>query len=357
MREASVPHHVQTAPSVSVIVPTYNRRARLERLLRALEDEYAAGPCFEVIVIVDGATDGTETMLAALRPSYPLRILRQPNRGPAATRNRGVAEAAGEVLVFLDDDVVPTSGLIRRHLAVHERDTAAITIGPMLAPPDQRLAPWLAWEAVALQKQYDAMQAGRFAPTPRQFYTANASVRRAHVLAAGGFNETFTRAEDVELAYRLADRGLRFYFLPEAAVLHEPDRTLAAWLRVPYEYGRHDVRMTWECGRAHVLPLALRELDRRHPLNRLVPRWCAGRRRLARFVAGAMTMALCVGPRTAPTRWQLALCSALFNLQYWRGVADAAGLGAGFWEHLERRRNGSATVGAAPQIGRTADVG
>ncbi len=343
--------------SVSVVVPTYNRRARLERLLKALNDEYAAGPGFEVIVIVDGATDGTEGMLAALRPRYPLRVLPQPNRGPAAARNRGVAAAAGEVLVFLDDDVVPTASLIRRHLAVHEHDPAAVVTGPMLAPPGLKLAPWLAWEAAALQKQYDAMQAGRFAPTPRQFYTANASVRRAHVLAAGGFNETFTRAEDVELAFRLADRGLRFYFLPDAAVLHEPDRTLAAWLRVPYEYGRHDVRMAWECGRAYLLPLALRELRQRHPLNRLLPRWCAGRARLARWVAGAMTLALRAGPRIGPTRWQLALCSALFNLQYWRGVADAAGLCAGFWEHLERRGNGLGIAGAAPQIGRIADVG
>lgn len=343
--------------SVSVVIPTYNRHARLERLLRALESEYAAGLCFEVVVIVDGATDGTEAMLAALRPRYPLRVLRQPNRGPGAARNRGVAAATGEVLVFLDDDVVPTAGLIRRHLAVHERDPAAVVTGPMLAPPGLKLAPWLAWEAAALQKQYDAMQAGRFAPTPRQFYTANASVRRAHVLEAGGFNETFTRAEDVELAFRLADRGLRFYFLPDAAVLHEPDRTLAAWLRVPYEYGRHDVRMAWECGRAYLLPLALRELGHRHPLNRLLPRWCAGRRRLTRLVAGAMMMALRAGPRTRPTRWQLALCSALFNLQYWRGVADAVGLGAGFWQQLARQAERPRVVAAGPRLERGADVG
>lgn len=342
--------------SVSVVIPTYNRRTRLERLLRALENEYAAGPCFEVVVIVDGATDGTETMLAALRPSYPLRVLRQPNRGPAAARNHGVTAAAGEVLVFLDDDVVPTPGLIRRHLAVHAGDPAAVTIGPMLAPPGRRLAPWLVWEAATLQKQYDAMQAGRFAPTPRQFYTANASVRRAHVLAAGGFNETFTRAEDVELAFRLADRGLRFYFLPDAAVLHEPDRTLAAWLRVPYEYGRHDVRMAWECDRPYLLPLALRELGHRHPLNRLLPRWCAGRRRLSQVVVSTLAFALRAGPRPA-ARWQLALCSALFNLQYWRGVADAAGLGAGFWRRLEHPAGRAPTVTTTPRLERSADVG
>lgn len=348
-----------TTPSLSasVVIPTYNRRARLERLLRALEDEYVAGPRFEVVVVVDGATDGTEAMLAALRPSYPLRVLPQPNRGPAAARNRGVAAAAGDVLVFLDDDVWPTPGLIARHLAVHAHDPAAVVTGPMLAPPGLKLAPWLAWEAAALRKQYDAMRAGRFAPTPRQFYTANASVRRAHVLAAGGFNETFTRAEDVELAFRLADRGLHFTFLPDAAVLHEPDRTLAAWLRVPYEYGRHDVRMAWECGRAYLLPLALRELRQRHPLNRLLPRWCAGRRCLSRAVVATLAFALRSGPRTATARWQLALCSALFNLQYWRGVADAAGLGAGLWDELERRSSGSGRVGATPQIGRTADVG
>src|SRR5207253_1473051 len=145
-------------------------------------------------------------------------------------------------LVFLDDDVTPTEHLIQRHLAVHQRDPDSVVIGPMLAPPGLRMAPWLEWDADRLQKQYHAIIAGSYLPSPRQFYTANASVRRSHARTVGGFDETFLRAEDVEFAQRLQDSGLHFYFVPDAPVRHEPDRTFQSWLKVAYEYGRYVVR-------------------------------------------------------------------------------------------------------------------
>jgi GT2 family glycosyltransferase len=92
-----------------------------------------------------------------------------------------------------------------------------------------------------LVKQYDAMERGDWAATARQFYTANASLARRHVLDAGGFDERFRRAEDVELAYRLADRGLRFVFARDAVVVHHPDRSFRAWLDIAGAYGRNDV--------------------------------------------------------------------------------------------------------------------
>jgi GT2 family glycosyltransferase len=319
--------------SVSVIVPTFNRRARLERMLGALDHVHHANFNFEVVVVIDGATDGTEAMLWALRPSYHLHVLAQRNGGPASARNRAIAAAQGDVLVFLDDDVIPTKGLIERHLEVHRRDPQAVVTGPMVAPPGLRQAPWLQWEAATLQKQYDAMVEGKWAPTPRQFYTANASVRRCHVVAAGGFDESFTRAEDVELAFRLADRGARFCFVPQAAVLHEPDRTFESWLRVPYEYGRHDVRMAREGGRPLILELAYREWSQRHLASRLAPRVSVGRPWRRPLVAALARLAQLRLP-AALGQMQVRLCSVLFSIQYWQGIADTTGLGARVWSGL-----------------------
>ena len=321
-------------PTVSIIVPTFNRRDRLKRLLLRLEQAHSAGARFEVVVTVDGATDGTLDMLARLRTGYPLRALTQPNRGPAAARNRAMAAAHGDVLLFLDDDVVPTEGLIECHRNVHRKHPAGVAIGPMLAPPGRAMAPWLQWEAATLRKFYDAMATGRKTPTPRVFYTGNASVRREHALAAGGFDESFTRAEDVELAYRLADRGLRFFFLPAAAVLHEPDRTFQSWLRVPYEYGRHAVLMDQGHGRNEVR-LVYQQLRRRHPLSRFLARWCVGHPWRVRAVVTTFGwMIVYSGPR-ASVRLQLGLCSVLSTIQYWQGVADAIGLGACVWRRLQ----------------------
>lgn len=320
------------ADSVSVIVPTYNRRDRLARLLARLEAIAQGGTPFEVIVAVDGATDGTREMLAALAPRFTLRVLEQANAGPASARNHAIRAARGDLLLFLDDDVEPAAGLIERHLDIHRRDEHAVVIGPMLPPPGRKLAPWLAWEAATLQKQYDAMVAGFWAPTPRQFYTANASVRREQALAAGGFDERFRRAEDVEFAYRLSDAGLRFYFVPEAVVLHEPDRTLDAWMRVPRQYGHHDVLMARQ--RPEILRNAFQEWHARHMLNRALPRWCVGHPRRTRAVISAAAGLLRLGGAVAPKRVQSAICSALWNVQYWRGVAEASGLGPGVWVGL-----------------------
>src|SRR5688500_11728817 len=106
--------------SVSVIVPTFNRKDRLARMLRALDTVIPSVVSLEAVVVVDGATDGTEELLAGLQTSYPLRVLTQKTAGPGAARNRAIGAATGDVLIFLDDDVIPTEGLISHYLELHD---------------------------------------------------------------------------------------------------------------------------------------------------------------------------------------------------------------------------------------------
>src|ERR1700730_5035232 len=175
--------------STSIIVPTYNRRSRLQRLLMLPDEVHASGRDFEVLVADDGSSDGTGEMLGTLRVTYPLRLLPGEHGGPCAARNRAIQAARGEILLFLDDDVWPADGLIECHLDLHRRDAWAAAIGPMVPPRNLRLAPWLRWEAAMLQRQYELFASEYAAPTQLHFYTGNASVRRAHALAAGGFDE------------------------------------------------------------------------------------------------------------------------------------------------------------------------
>jgi GT2 family glycosyltransferase len=318
-------------PSVSVVVSTYNRRTSLERLLRSLDSVRSAATRMEVLVTVDGCTDTTRDLLATISTGYPLRVIElTTNQGPANGRNRALAQAQGDVILFLDDDVVPLPGLVDHHLAVHRTDTEAVVTGPMLPPTDRVLPAWLRWEAATLQKQYDAIARGDYEPTPRQFYTANASVRRIHALAAGGFDETFKRAEDVEFAYRLADRGLHFTFLPEAAVIHDPLRTWDGWLDVAYQYGRHAVVFERDRGR-NQLQLAYQEWYERHALNRLSAQVCVGHP--VRWKAFGRLCRAAVRQKGG-RRWerlQMGLCSAAFSIRYWQGVADETELGKKVW--------------------------
>src|SRR5215470_9827202 len=116
---------------VSIVVPTYNRRASLQRLLEALVHQTYARSDFEVIVVDDGSTDGTVEFARTTDFGYQVRVIEQEHSGPAAARNRGVTEAHGELIVFLDDDVVPVDGLLAQHVADHAPDPKLVVIGPM----------------------------------------------------------------------------------------------------------------------------------------------------------------------------------------------------------------------------------
>ena len=242
-------------PYFSVVVPTYNRLGRLRHVIAALEQQAYPSDAYEVIVISDGSTDGTDAYLETLRSTMRLRWLTQANQGPAAARNAGIQKAVGEFIVFIDDDVVPEPQLLEEHArSHHEAGRDVVVLGPLLTPEGFEMAPWVRWEQEMLMKQYRALLRGDWAATARQFYTGNASLRRNHILAAGGFDEGFRRAEDVELAYRLANNGLEFVFNIQAAGMHFADRSYRAWLDAAYTYGRNDVIFARDRNQKWLLP-------------------------------------------------------------------------------------------------------
>ena len=325
-------------PAVSVIIPTYNRAASLRRVLMALADQLVTAQRYEVLVISDGSTDTTAQLCAELDVPYALRFFEQQNQGPAAARNRGVQEARGTVLLFLDDDVVPERNLISEHMRLHKRDPRAVVIGPLLLPSDARLQPWIRWEAKMLVKQYDDMEEGRWAVSPRQFYTGNASVARAAVIEIGGFDPSFTRAEDVELAYRLADIGMRFYFEPEARGWHYARRSFSSWLRIPDAYGRNDARMYTEQDRGWILEAVGWEFHQRHRLIRALGHLCVGRRWACALVVQACRVIAALAT-VIPTEAGYTIAgyaySVIFNIRYWNGIAAALGPRA-FWAFVRQ---------------------
>jgi glycosyltransferase involved in cell wall biosynthesis len=311
-------------PRVSVVVPTYNRCASLQRLLLSLANQTLQAKGFEVLVVDDGSSDRTPEVLRALTVPYSLRSLRQTNQGPGAARNLGVKEARGELIVFLDDDTVPMADLLEQHLRVHDSNPDAVVIGPMVAPPRWERPAWVRWEEEILDTQYKAMLAGEFECTPRQFYTANASLSRVRFLAAGGFDSTFKRAEDVEMAYRMRDQGAYFIFHAEAVVHHYAERTFAAWCSTPYQYGRYDVVMHREKGH-EALPCAAHEFHSRHPLTRALARSCVGRPLRVRTAVGLLRAVTVAADALGARGVARLTLSGIFNLLYWQGASDEFG--------------------------------
>ncbi|GEM86242.1 glycosyltransferase family 2 protein [Meiothermus granaticius] len=193
---------------ISVIVPTHNRRAALERKLRALEGQPGS---FEVIVVADGCTDDTQQFLAEYHPPYSLRVLetgRGDGRGVAFARNRGAEAARGDLLLFSDDDVVPQPGWIQAHQNAHS-GASVVAVGRLLLPPDLRNS-----GAAELRG-------------PRVFWWNitgnNTSLPKPLFEKVGGYDEAFSAygGEDPDLGYRLGRAGARIQFVAAAEAVHE----------------------------------------------------------------------------------------------------------------------------------------
>jgi GT2 family glycosyltransferase len=252
-----------------------------------------------------------------------LRWFSQSNRGPAAARNAGIEKAVGEFIVFIDDDVVPEAGLLAEHVRAHrEADREVVVIGPLLTPEGFAMAPWARWEQEMLMKQYRALLRGDWQPSPRQFYTGNASLRRSQILAAGGFDESFRRAEDVELAYRLAARGLGFVFTMKAAGMHYVERSYRSWLDAAYTYGRNDVIFARDRDQKWLLSAIRQEFQDRHKLVRSLVRVCRGRSWLASLTASALKLAADAATLVHADGIERSAYSGLFNLRYYSGLFE-----------------------------------
>jgi glycosyltransferase involved in cell wall biosynthesis len=308
-------------PYFSVVIPTYNRLARLRQVIAALEQQTYPSDGYEVIVVSDGSTDGTDAYLEALSSTIRLRWFSQANRGPAAARNVGIQKAGGEFIVFVDDDLVPEPQLLGEHARSHqEASQDVVVLGPLLTPEGFEMSPWIRWEQEMLMKGYSALLRGDWPASARQFYTGNASLRRSHILAVGGFDEGLRRAEDVELAYRLANKGLDFVFNIEAAGMHFAERSFRAWLDAAHTYGRNDVIFARDRNQKWLLSAVRQEFQHRHFLIRSLVRVCRGRPRLTGIASDALKLAADAATLLRARGLERFAYSGLFNLQYYTGL-------------------------------------
>ena len=312
---------------VSVVLPTYNRLPQLQKVLEGLASQTYPPDAFEVIVVSDGATDGTNDYLRTLHTPYHYKPILQQNQGVAAARNIGIREAVGEFVLFIDDDVVPEVDLIQEHMRLHcaNKDDNGVVIGPMLIPKDYELAPWVAWEQDMLYKQYEDMRLGHWQPTARQFYTGNTSLARKHLIEVGGFDPQFRRAEDVELAYRLTALGVQFIFAPQAVGYHYADRSFHSWMSTPYAYGRNDVIFTQQKGQDWLLPTIFTEFHTRHIFIQHFVRTFLGRPRLSKLAMNALVASARAGAKLHIFGLSRIAYSGIFSLKYYQGVADKLG--------------------------------
>ena len=211
--------------TITVVIPTYERRDAVERALLALRDQIdddpSLGTGLDVVVVVDGSEDGSLELVGELEFPAPLKSVWQRNRGRSAARNAGLAVANGEVVWFLDDDLVPGPGLLRRHREAHEAGEDHVLVGPYPLAPGSRVAPNRRW----FDETYAELAKDGVITRADRFSIANTSGPAEVFRAVGGFDESFTGwgVEDLELGYRLLCAGYEINFDPDARATHRQE--------------------------------------------------------------------------------------------------------------------------------------
>jgi peptidoglycan/xylan/chitin deacetylase (PgdA/CDA1 family)/glycosyltransferase involved in cell wall biosynthesis len=312
-------------PEISVVIPTYNRASRLKTCLEALTLQTQSPKDFEVIVVVDGSTDETWSMLSSLETPFTLRPVWQENKGQPEALNRGVAEASGgQYCLFLDDDIISSPQLVEEHLRAQRKNADVVGIGHL----DLSLPFSASWYARAFaqswEDHYNSLNHTGAKITWEDCYSGNLSVPRDKLLACGGFATDLPRGYDVELVWRLEKEGCSFIYLPEAT-------------------GRQDERkdfneLSKDAENSGMVDVTLYQRDQ-HMLSQALASFPSGgwrklllRRFLLSFRISPKLIWLLVGNINDPKRkytWH----SFIQNLFYWRGVRKAVD-GSDLWTRL-----------------------
>jgi glycosyltransferase involved in cell wall biosynthesis len=226
---------------LTVVVPTYNRREHLRRVLAALSRQSYPAERFEVVVVVDGSTDGSAELVRSWETPYELRVFEQDNRGLAATRNRGALEAREELIVFLDDDLLPEHQFLAAHADAHSKPLGRHVVLGACPPAPAGRSFWGTYFRSIWGRHYRCKAQPHHRWTYADIVGGNCSLSRSLIVESGGWDERFVRREDWELGVRLLRAGASFAYRPEARAWHHSESTLSEELRKRQVEGRDDV--------------------------------------------------------------------------------------------------------------------
>jgi glycosyltransferase involved in cell wall biosynthesis len=346
---------------VSVVIPSRGRRDRLVELLLALDDQTHPDDLIEYVVVIDGDIDGSEAAVRRLELRRRIRVVvldapsDDPHHGNGAgfARNVGARQANNDVLLFLDDDVLPRNPrLIAAHLDHHCRcdvssgrtstpaDVDIAVVGPCLPTGPlsghrstaHEIAIRLWWSDHA-QRLVTGQQLDY-----SDFGTGNVSIRRELFERLGGF-ANLPRREDWEFGRRLLGQGGCIVAAADAAVFHDADYGIRSALNDRFREGQGDAAMARrDPALVHWSPLAEWSTAhrRRKRLMETMLRASDGALDMAAGAAGALATLDRLGLRHRHSQLKRIVNTAA----YWAGVGAELGGEAG-WHELRRLADGS----------------
>ncbi|HZQ09392.1 MAG TPA: glycosyltransferase [Anaerolineae bacterium] len=283
-------------PTVSVVIPVLNGANTIGDTLTSLANQLGAPPNTEIIVVDNGSHDDTQDIVKR----FEVTLLTESTRGPSAARNRGLYAARGEIVAFLDADVLPTRYWLQELIAPFAASNVTLVGGALRdyiaeTAPERFMAQFGTY-----QFEYDIFLKG----VPH-ISSSNMAVRREAALAIDGWDEAFITAEDFDFTIRLV-RQLNACIerVPNAVALHRHRRTDEALRHQAWRYGEGLARL-------HLRYPEFGELDsRRRALN-----WTL---RVRSAKARLLPLAARLG-WTTPERAEFAQYHWMWSESFWRG--------------------------------------
>jgi GT2 family glycosyltransferase len=219
-------------PRVSVVVCVANAETTIRECLAGLARlEY---PDFEVLVVDDGSRDATLAIAREVARGTGFRVISSSRRGLAAARNKGLRHATGEIVAYIDGDAHPDPQWLTYLAATFREAEVAGAGGPNLPPPDGD-----ATEACVARAPGGPVHVLLSDREAEHIPGCNMAFRRSALEAIGGFDPRFeTAGDDVDVCWRLQERGWTLGFSPAAVVWHRPRASVRAYWRQQKGYGR-----------------------------------------------------------------------------------------------------------------------
>lgn len=232
---------------MSIAIASYQRKGPLLELLGSIADALDEDDPIEVVVVLDGSTDGSREALTTndFGLGARFRWQWQPNAGPAATRNAGLAASRGQFCLMIDDDMIIDRCMITHHLDFQRRCiTPTVLLGPHREPAPELDGPSAAVRSFVAARNARLERVG-VVTDPFDFWTGVMSGPRRELLDLGGFDERFHGwgEEDVEFGFRLIEAGVPIRFEAGAGADHRRHRRPGQAIAAQRQRGRNLVRL------------------------------------------------------------------------------------------------------------------
>lgn len=245
---------------ISVIIPTYNRIAVLEKCLKSVQNQTIASETYEIIIVDDCSTDNTKDVCREyVRTNSNIVYLRnETNQGSATTRNNGIMAAKGQILLFLDNDLIIQPDFIEQHIRCHEANQFAdiVVLSDICYAPEYlkttNYGRFIQSRAIGYRKPDDSGKLDLNNIPGNYFAGGGSSCGREQVIKNGMFNTSLKKygCEDELFGYHFVKNGGRIVYESRAKLIHDdPNIGPAFWKRKYIEMGRYSLNEIYESER------------------------------------------------------------------------------------------------------------